>query len=182
MLSTMNIIEIMRLTDAVYECKDLKNGQDIDSFKEVKDPMNPKRYVRFVCNNPHNGYQHALTNHLENIGDGNAVIIKRVAKNDEKYVLSDWGSTFMSVTVVDMSKVTNYDEMMAIQQLIENTVQKMQLSKTEAKLATTESTATRLKSGIKKINEMAEKTKSGLGSRNVNALKQIIAETAESTK
>lgn len=180
MLNTMNIIEIMRLTDAVYECKDLENEQDFASFKEIKDPMNPKRYVRFVCNYPHSKYQSALTNHLENIGDGDAVIKKRVVEKDGKYILSDRG--FRSVTLVDMSKVTNYDEMLAMQQLIENTVQKMQLSKTEAKLAATKSMATKLKSGIKKINELAEKTKSGLGSRNVNALKQVIAETAENTK
>ena len=101
----MNIIEIMRLTDAVYECED---------FKEIKDPMNPKRYVRFVCNNPHSKYQSALTNHLENIGDGDAVIKKRVVEKDGKYILSDRG--FMSVTLVDMSKVTNYDEMSDIVQ------------------------------------------------------------------
>lgn len=36
--------------------------------------------------------------------------------------------------------------------------------------------------GIAQIQDAANKTKAGLGSRNVNALKQIIAETAESTK
>ena len=47
MLNTMNITEIMRLTDAVYECDKLDHGQNIDSFKEISNPNRIKRFVRF---------------------------------------------------------------------------------------------------------------------------------------
>ncbi len=35
MLNAINVIEIMRLTDAVYESDSLTSGQNIDSFTEI---------------------------------------------------------------------------------------------------------------------------------------------------
>ena len=62
-----------------------------------------------------------------------------------------------------------------LSELIRNAQTKMQLVKAQSK-------ADKLNAGITQIQDAANKTKAGLGSRNVNALKQIIAETAENTK
>ena len=123
MLNTMNITEIMRLTDAVYECDKLDHGQNIDSFKEIS---NPNR-------------------------------------------MSDRG--FTSATFIDLSKVSD-EEKAFLSELIRNAQTKMQLAKAQSK-------ADKLNAGIAQIQDAANKTKAGLGSRNVNALKQVIAETIE---
>lgn len=179
MLNTMNIIEIMRLTDAVYECDKLGHGQNIDSFKEISNPNRIKRFVRFENRTPHDKYQSALKEHLGNIGNGDAIITMNITEQNGNFILSYKG--FMKAIFVDMSKVSD-EEKAFLSELIRNTKIKMQLSKQQAKLSATQSKVDKLNAGIAQIQDAANKTKSGLGSRNVNALKQVIAETAEYTK
>lgn len=179
MLNTMNIIEIMRLTDAVYECDILDRGQNIDSFREISNPNRIKRFVRFENRTPHGKYQSALKEQLENIGNGDAIITMNITEQNGNFILSDKG--FKKVIFVDMSKVSD-EEKAFLSELVRNTMQKMESRRLQTELSATQSKADKLNAGIAQIQDAANKTKAGLGSRNVNALKQIIAETAESTK
>ncbi len=172
MLNTMNVIEIMRLTDAVYECDILDRGQNIDSFREISNPNRIKRFVRFENRTPHGKYQSALKEQLENIGNGDAIITMNITEQNGNFILSDKG--FKKVIFVDMSKVSD-EEKAFLSELIRNAQTKMQLAKAQSK-------ADKLNAGIAQIQDAANKTKAGLGSRNVNALKQVIAEAAENTK
>ena len=175
----MNIIEIMRLTDAVYECDILDRGQNIDSFREISNPNRIKRFVRFENRTPHGKYQSALKEQLENIGNGDAIITMNITEQNGNFILSDKG--FKKVIFVDMSKVSD-EEKAFLSELVRNTMQKMESRRLQTELSATQSKADKLNAGIAQIQDAANKTKAGLGSRNVNALKQIIAETAESTK
>ena len=148
MLNTMNITEIMRLTDAVYECDKLDHGQNIDSFKEISNPNRIKRFVK-------------------------------ITEQNGNFILSDRG--FTSATFIDLSKVSD-EEKAFLSELIRNTMQKMESRRLQTELSATQSKADKLNAGIAQIQDAANKTKSGLGSRNVNALKQVIAETIENTK
>ncbi len=179
MLNTMNIIEIMRLTDAVYECDKLDRGQNIDSFREISNPNRIKRFVRFENRTPHGKYQSALKEHLENIGNGDAIITMNITEQNGNFILSDKG--FMKAIFVDMSKVSD-DEKAFLSELVRNTMQKMESRRLQTELSATQSKADKLNAGIAQIQDAANKTKSGLGSRNVNVLKQVIAEAAEYTK
>lgn len=179
MLNTMNITEIMRLTDAVYECDKLDHGQNIDSFKEISNPNRIKRFVRFENRTPHSKYQSALTDNLKNAGNGEAVITMKITEQNGNFILSDRG--FTSATFIDLSKVSD-EEKAFLSELVRNTMQKMESRRLQTELSATQSKADKLNAGIAQIQDAANKTKSGLGSRNVNALKQIIAETAEYTK
>lgn len=172
MLNTMNVIEIMRLTDAVYECDKLDRGQNIDSFKEISNPNRIKRFVRFENRTPHSKYQSALTDNLKNAGNGEAVITMKITEQNGNFILSDRG--FTSATFIDLSKVSD-EEKAFLSELIRNAQTKMQLAKAQSK-------ADKFNAGIAQIQDAANKTKAGLGSRNVNALKQVIAETIENTK
>ena len=179
MLNTMNITEIMRLTDAVYECDKLDHGQNIDSFKEISNPNRIKRFVRFENRTPHSKYQSALTDNLKNAGNGEAVITMKITEQNGNFILSDRG--FTSATFIDLSKVSD-EEKAFLSELIRNTMQKMESRRLQTELSATQSKADKLNAGIAQIQDAANKTKSGLGSRNVNALKQVIAETIENTK
>ena len=179
MLNTMNIIEIMRLTDAVYECDILDRGQNIDSFKEISNPNRIKRFVRFENRTPHSKYQSALKEQLENIGNGDAIITMNITEQNGNFILSDKG--FKKVIFVDMSKVSD-EEKAFLSELVRNTMQKMESRRLQTELSATQSKADKLNAGIAQIQDAAYKTKAGLGSRNVNALKQVIAEAAENTK
>lgn len=179
MLNTMNIIEIMRLTDAVYECDILDRGQNIDSFREISNPNRIKRFVRFENRTPHGKYQSALKEQLENIGNGDAIITMNITEQNGNFILSDKG--FKKAIFVDMSKVSD-EEKAFLSELVRNTMQKMESRRLKTELSATQSKADKLNAGIAQIQDAANKTRSGLGSRNVNALKQIIAETAEYTK
>ena len=75
---------------------------------------------------------------------------------------------------IDLSKVSD-EEKAFLSELIRNAQTKMQLAKAQSK-------ADKFNAGIAQIQDAANKTKAGLGSRNVNALKQVIAEAAENTK
>lgn len=179
MLNTMNIIEIMRLTDAVYECDILDRGQNIDSFREISNPNRIKRFVRFENRTPHGKYQSALKEQLENIGNGDAIITMNITEQNGNFILSDKG--FKKVIFVDMSKVSD-EEKAFLSELVRNTMQKMESRRLQTELSATQSKADKLNAGIAQIQDAAYKTKAGLGSRNVNALKQVIAETIENTK
>lgn len=179
MLNTMNIIEIMRLTDAVYECDKLDHGQNIDSFREISNPNRIKRFVRFENRTPHGKYQSALKEQLENIGNGDAIITMNITEQNGNFILSDKG--FKKVIFVDMSKVSD-EEKAFLSELVRNTMQKMESRRLQTELSATQSKADKLNAGITQIQDAANKTKAGLGSRNVNALKQVIAEAAENTK
>lgn len=179
MLNTMNITEIMRLTDAVYECDKLNHGQNIDSFREISNPNRIKRFVRFENRTPHNKYQSALTDNLKNAGNGDAVITMKIAEQNGNFILSDSG--FMSATFIDLSKVSD-EEKAFLSELIRNTMQKMESRRLQTELSATQSKADKLNAGIAQIQDAANKTKSGLGSRNVNVLKQIIAKVTENPK
>lgn len=179
MLNTMNIIEIMRLTDAVYECDILDRGQNIDSFREISNPNRIKRFVRFENRTPHGKYQSALKEQLENIGNGDAIITMNITEQNGNFILSDKG--FKKVIFVDMSKVSD-EEKAFLSELVRNTMQKMESRRLQTELSATQSKADKLNAGIAQIQDAAYKTKAGLGSRNVNALKQVIAEAAENTK
>ncbi len=179
MLNTMNIIEIMRLTDAVYECDILDRGQNIDSFMEISNPNRIKRFVRFENRTPHGKYQSALTDNLKNAGNGDAIITMNITEQNGNFILSDKG--FKKVIFVDMSKVSDEEEDF-LRELVRNTMQKMESRRLQTELSATQSKADKLNAGIAQIQDAANKTKSGLGSRNVNALKQVIAEAAEYTK
>lgn len=179
MLNTMNVIEIMRLTDAVYECDKLDHGQHIDSFKEISNPNRIKRFVRFENRTPHGKYQSALKEHLGNIGNGDAIITMNITEQNGIFILSDKG--FMKAIFVDMSKVSD-EEKAFLSELVRNTMQKMESRRLQTELSATQSKADKLNAGIAQIQDAANKTKAGLGSRNVNALKQVIAEAAENTK
>ena len=179
MLNTMNVIEIMRLTDAVYECDKLDHGQNIDSFKEISNPNRIKRFVRFENRTPHSKYQSALTDNLKNAGNGEAVITMKITEQNGNFILSDRG--FTSATFIDLSKVSD-EEKAFLSELIRNTMQKMESRRLQTELSATQSKADKLNAGIAQIQDAANKTKAGLGSRNVNALKQVIAEAAENTK
>lgn len=179
MLNTMNIIEIMRLTDAVYECDILDRGQNIDSFREISNPNRIKRFVRFENRTPHGKYQSALKEQLENIGNGDAIITMNITEQNGNFILSDKG--FKKVIFVDMSKVSD-EEKAFLSELVRNTMQKMESRRLQTELSATQSKADKLNAGIAQIQDVANKTKAGLGSRNVNALKQVIAEAAENTK
>jgi len=179
MLNTMNITEIMRLTDAVYECDKLDHGQNIDSFKEISNPNRIKRFVRFENRTPHSKYQSALTDNLKNAGNGEAVITMKITEQNGNFILSDRG--FTSATFIDLSKVSD-EEKAFLSELIRNTMQKMESRRLQTELSATQSKADKLNAGIAQIQDAANKTKAGLGSRNVNALKQVIAETIENTK
>ena len=172
MLNTMNIIEIMRSTDAVYECDKLDHGQNIDSFKEISDPKRIKRFVLFKSNQLHDNYQSTLTDSLKNAGNGDAVITMKITEQNGNLILSDRG--FTSATFVDLSKVS-FDEKLFLSELIRNTQIKMQLDKVQSK-------TDKLNAAIAQIQDGANKTKSGLDSRYADALKQIIAEAIENTK
>ena len=172
MLNTMNVIEIMRLTDAVYECDILDRGQNIDSFREISNPNRIKRFVRFENRTPHGKYQSALKEQLENIGNGDAIITMNITEQNGNFILSDRG--FTSATFIDLSKVSD-EEKAFLSELIRNAQTKMQLAKAQSK-------ADKFNAGIAQIQDAAYKTKAGLGSRNVNALKQVIAENIENTK
>ncbi len=117
---------------------------------------------------------------MENISNGDAVITMKITEKNGQYILSDKG--FISATFIDLSKITNYDEKIIITELIRNTLQKMQLSKLQKELESTKTKATKMKTGIKKITDAADKTKSGIGSRNVNALKRVIRDITENEK
>ena len=108
MLNTMNIIEIMRLTDAVYECDILDHGQNIDSFREISNPNRIKRFVRFENRTPHGKYQSALKEQLENIGNGDAIITMNITEQNGNFILSDKG--FKKVIFVDLSKVSDEEK------------------------------------------------------------------------
>lgn len=179
MLNTMNVIEIMRLTDAVYECDILDRGQNIDSFREISNPNRIKRFVRFENRTPHGKYQSALKEQLENIGNGDAIITMNITEQNGNFILSDKG--FKKVIFVDMSKVSD-EEKAFLSELVRNTMQKMESRRLQTELSATQSKADKLNAGIAQIQDAAYKTKAGLGSRNVNALKQVIAEAAENTK
>ena len=179
MLNTMNITEIMRLTDAVYECDKLDHGQNIDSFREISNPNRIKRFVRFENRTPHSKYQSALTDNLKNAGNGEAVITMKITEQNGNFILSDRG--FTSATFIDLSKVSD-EEKAFLSELIRNTMQKMESRRLQTELSATQSKADKLNAGITQIQDAANKTKAGLGSRNVNALKQVIAEAAENTK
>lgn len=179
MLNTMNVIEIMRLTDAVYECDKLDHGQNIDSFKEISNPNRIKRFVRFENRTPHSKYQSALTDNLKNAGNGEAVITMKITEQNGNFILSDRG--FTSATFIDLSKVSD-EEKAFLSELIRNTMQKMESRRLQTELSATQSKADKFNAGIAQIQDAANKTKAGLGSRNVNALKQVIAETIENTK
>lgn len=179
MLNTMNVIEIMRLTDAVYECDILDRGQNIDSFREISNPNRIKRFVRFENRTPHGKYQSALKEQLENIGNGDAIITMNITEQNGNFILSDKG--FKKVIFVDMSKVSD-EEKAFLSELVRNTMQKMESRRLQTELSATQSKADKLNAGIAQIQDAANKTKAGLGSRNVNALKQVIAEAAENTK
>lgn len=179
MLNTMNVIEIMRLTDAVYECDKLDHGQNIDSFKEISNPNRIKRFVRFENRTPHSKYQSALTDNLKNAGNGEAVITMKITEQNGNFILSDRG--FTSATFIDLSKVSD-EEKAFLSELVRNTMQKMESRRLQTELSATQSKADKFNAGIAQIQDAANKTKAGLGSRNVNALKQVIAEAAENTK
>ena len=179
MLNTMNIIEIMRLTDAVYECDILDHGQNIDSFREISNPNRIKRFVRFENRTPHGKYQSALKEQLENIGNGDAIITMNITEQNGNFILSDKG--FKKVIFVDLSKVSD-EEKAFLSELVRNTMQKMESRRLQTELSATQSKADKLNAGIAQIQDAANKTKAGLGSRNVNTLKQVIAEAAENTK
>lgn len=179
MLNTMNITEIMRLTDAVYECDKLDHGQNIDSFKEISNPNRIKRFVRFENRTPHSKYQSALTDNLKNAGNGEAVITMKITEQNGNFILSDRG--FTSATFIDLSKVSD-EEKAFLSELVRNTMQKMESRRLQTELSATQSKADKFNAGIAQIQDAANKTKAGLGSRNVNALKQVIAEAAENTK
>ena len=179
MLNTMNITEIMRLTDAVYECDKLDHGQNIDSFKEISNPNRIKRFVRFENRTPHSKYQSALTDNLKNAGNGEAVITMKITEQNGNFILSDRG--FTSATFIDLSKVSD-EEKAFLSELVRNTMQKMESRRLQTELSATQSKADKLNAGIAQIQDAANKTKAGLGSRNVNTLKQVIAEAAENTK
>lgn len=179
MLNTMNVIEIMRLTDAVYECDILDRGQNIDSFREISNPNRIKRFVRFENRTPHGKYQSALTDNLKNAGNGEAVITMKITEQNGNFILSDRG--FTSATFIDLSKVSD-EEKAFLSELVRNTMQKMESRRLQTELSATQSKADKFNAGIAQIQDAANKTKAGLGSRNVNALKQVIAEAAENTK
>lgn len=121
MLNTMNVIEIMRLTDAVYESDTLTIGQNLDSFTEIGKPSLKKRYIKFATHNPHTKYQSILKHNLENLGNGDAVITMQITEKNGQFILSDKG--FKSATFVDLSKVTD-NELMILKDLVGNTLKK----------------------------------------------------------
>ena len=93
--------------------------------------------------------------------------------------MSDRG--FTSATFIDLSKVSD-EEKAFLSELVRNTMQKMESRRLQTELSATQSKADKFNAGIAQIQDAANKTKAGLGSRNVNALKQVIAEAAENTK
>lgn len=123
--------------------------------------------------------QSALKEQLENIGNGDAIITMNITEQNGNFILSDKG--FKKVIFVDMSKVSD-EEKAFLSELVRNTMQKMESRRLQTELSATQSKADKLNAGIVQIQDAANKTKAGFDSRNVNALKQIIAETAKYTK
>lgn len=187
MMNIKNVAQIMNLADAVYECDKVSIGQDINSFKEIKDAFNPKRYVRFTNNHTHSQYLHALKNNLKTIGDGNAIIETNIAQDGEKFVFAEKG--FTQAIIVDTALITNMDEEAVLIDLIQNTMQKMRTAKLEkelsaktAELDAKSTDAKKLRTNIEKIKEATENVKTGiLGTRNIDALKEMIKKASENT-
>lgn len=186
-MNITNVIEIMRLSDAVYESDKISIGQDVDSFKEIQDSNNPKRFVRFVCNQKHSKGQIALIHNLHTISNDDAVILADIAKEGEKFVFAEKG--IISAVVVDLSKIINIDEKHALAGIIRNTMTKMRVNKLEKELeiksaenAKIQTHFEKMQDGVKHIKEIAGKAQAGLGSRKVNELKNVIDKVVEKTK
>lgn len=194
MLNIRSLSQIMRFSDTVRESDTMALGQDTDSFKEVKDSLNPKRYVKFETRSRSGNAKSALRDALRTIGDGTAVMEVEVTEENGKFVFAEKG--FTSAIIVDMKKIDDFDEVEALKGIIHNTMIKMQANKLEVelenktakmhdgmkKITDLETEADKMRAGMEQIKDAAQKAKPGLGSRKVNALKEVIEKAVENTK
>lgn len=191
MINITDVVEIMRLSEEVYESDKLPTPETVKDFKEVSDSHNTKRYLRFVADYTHSKYLSALEKKLQKFGNGDAVIRLSV------------GKPYMDVLVLDTDKITDMAEDNVLSELVANTMIKMDAVKMEGQIydllskksslqdelvstrytaAKTQAAADKLKSGIRQIKDASKKTKAGLGSRKVNALKDVIDQVSEKVK
>lgn len=186
MINANTVIDIIRLTEGVYECDKLEAGQNPSDFKPIQKLFDPKRYIRFDANHPNHPNMAELTAALESIGADGAVIkmVMLPSKTDDTFYLTTnapHGKHSWPCTFVDLSKLDEQDAKILLE-IIKNTTIKMKASILEDKLEQTNKEIKQFKDSMSRIRRESDKAKSSLFSRNVNMLKQIISKEAENFK
>lgn len=190
MINANTVIDIIRLTEGVYECDKLEAGQNPSDFKPIQKLFDPKRYIRFDANDPHHPNMAELTAALESIGADGAVIkmVMLPSKTDDTFYLATnapHGKPSWPCVFVDLSKLDEQDTKILLE-IIKNTTIKMKASILEDKLDKTnekmKNQADKFKDSMSRIRQESDKAKSSLFSRNVNMLKQVISKEAENFK
>ena len=190
MINANTVIDIMRLTEGVYECDKLEVGHNPSDFKPIQKTFDPKRYIRFDANDPHHPNMAELTAALESIGAKGAVIKMVMVGQEYDDTLSletniTQGKPYWPCTFVDLSKLADQDAKI-LREIIKNTTIKMKASILEDKLEKEKKNAKYraddFKDSMTRIQTEADKTKSSLFSRNVNMLKSVISKEAEKFK
>lgn len=190
MINANTVIDIMRLTEGVYECDKLEVGQNPSDFKPIQKTFDPKRYIRFDANDPHHPNMAELTAALESIGADGAVIKMVMVGPEYDNTLSlatniAQGKYYWPCVFVDLSKLDEQDTKILLE-IIKNTTIKMKASILEDKLDKTiekmKNQADKFKDSMSRIRQESDKAKSSLFSRNVNMLKQVIGKEAEHFK
>ena len=190
MINANTVIDIIRLTEGVYECDKLEAGQNPSDFKPIQKLFDPKRYIRFDANDPHHPNMAKLTAALESIGTDGAIIkmVMLPSKTDDTFYLATnapHGKRSWPCVFVDLSKLDEQDAKILLE-IIKNTTIKMKASILEDKLDETnekmKNQADKFKDSMSRIRRESDKAKSSLFSRNVNMLKQVISKEAENFK
>lgn len=190
MINANTVIDIMRLTEGVYECDKLEASQNTSDFKPIQKTFAPKRYIRFDANDPHHPNMAKLKAALESIGTDGAVIkmVRLPSKTDDTLYLATnapHGKRSWPCVFVDLSKLDEQDTKI-LQEIIKNTTIKMKASILEVKLEKEKENAKyqadNFKDSMSRIQTESNKTKPSLFSRNVNMLKQVISKEAEHFK
>ncbi|MBE6460464.1 MAG: hypothetical protein E7007_00970 [Alphaproteobacteria bacterium] len=188
MLTASNVIEIIRLSESVHECDNLSPGQNIDDFKEISDPNNLKRYIKFTGDYSHSKNISALKKNLEKIGNSDAIITMNITEQDGQFILADQG--FMQVIFVDISKIQKNNVIRKIlPEIIRSTINKMQnaklqseLKSTKAQLSLEQKKTQKILAGIERIQDLAERTSPTSISNKIDKLKRTINDITSNTK
>lgn len=202
MLTITDVAEIMRLAGAVHESTRHPLNHSIDDFKPVKDPHNTKRYLLFSADGLHTSYTHELKKRLEKLGNGEAVFTLKAPKIGNIF-RNDARQGTLDIIFVDTDKITDSTESQILSELVANTMIKMdqsaldievrnltsenhrlkkQLEMAEWDVDKRQAALSKMKEGIDKIKKASKNAKAGLGSRKVNALKDVIEKVTENTK